>query len=123
MSQEEGQLAEKIVKPDEAPPMTLTPLEFERLEKARLQSELRQKDSLVLRLKLSSLKDKRKILELTSRCYDLDEKLLSEELATLDSQAVLEKKAHEGTLQEIRARLGITGRFGYDPDTLEVVKG
>jgi hypothetical protein len=108
--------------PTDVEPKRLTSLEFERLERARVLKDLRAKEQECLRLKQQAVKDRRKVLELTARCYDLDDKLLFDELTALETKTRSEKDGYDKLLGEIKERLAIAGKFGYHHETLEIVE-
>ncbi len=123
MSKRPRTVAPALVKPEEDRPKELLPIEFERMEKERLTRELRDKERDYVRLKIAGLQDKKKILELMGRCYATDEKLAHDDLAAIEAKCAAEKTKHEAFVSTIRERLGLEGRFGYNPDTLEVIQG
>lgn len=105
-----------------AEPMRLTPEEAQKLQHFRLTKQLRDKEAECLRLKVHGIHQARKMLELSSKGLDLDEKLLTDEQRHVEQVAHKDRLENERYLEVVRTRLGIAGAFGYHPDTLEIVE-
>lgn len=101
--------------------MKLTSLEFETLEKHRLTVEL-QRSTLNLHFA------EKQNLELTAKVLELKREIAIRSLANKDAEMSQIRSSIEKMLDaqalassKVTKRLKIKGRFGYDPETLEVI--
>lgn len=100
----------------------LTPIEAEKMERARLVFELRDKESALVAEKRRGLDSKQQILQLMISNLTIERRELNDELEKVQVKKTSEKKAHDEFLATVRKRLKLTDKFGYNPDTLEVME-
>lgn len=100
----------------------LTSLEYERMESTRLKRELRSKELLLLSQKAERINDKQHILELMIKTLELERRQVLDDKQTVQANLAKEKQENEELLNGIKKRLKISGKFGYNPDTLEIVE-
>lgn len=123
MSEETQAASGEGLKSDAPSPKVLTRLEFEQLENGRLRRELLEKELLLADMKRERVADQKKILDLMIQCQEIDRRnIQAEKDSTLGKLRAL-KAPHDEVKREICVRLGIEPgtKFGYDPDTLEIV--
>jgi len=100
----------------------LTQLEYERLEKLRLLQEFRGKENQILALRERSIADRKAVLEMSIKNLGLERLEIERECQKVTAALANDKQEHTTLLEDIRSRLGIEGKFGYNPDTLEIVQ-
>lgn len=100
----------------------LTSLEFERMEHYRLLKELRAKELAILNLQVDRIADKQRILELMIKNLDIERHSIVSDKEKVNKRAGKERDEYEVILSKIRKRARLTGKFGYNPDTLEIVQ-
>lgn len=103
-------------------PKVLTQTEFERLERYRIESDLRKKEFEYLEAKNQHIIDRDLIINLMHKNLEVDRMKLEKERETLAIATQRTKQDREKTLKAVKDRLSLTDRFGYDPDTLEIVE-
>lgn len=99
----------------------LSAFEVERLERARVLKELRSKEQVNLQLQFELVSARQKILELSIRLLDLDRHQIADDREKVNVKTATERKEYENDLAAIKKRLKLTGKFGYNPDTYEVI--
>lgn len=100
----------------------LSALEFERMERARLLKELRSKEGESLKLQSELINAQKRILELQISNLELKRRDVIEHQAKVNQKIADDKKQYEDVLTGIKKRLKLKGKFGYNPDSLEVVE-
>lgn len=104
-------------------PKKLTDAEFEKLERFRVEGELRKKELDYLEAKNQHVNDQEIIIQLMQKNLEVDRLKLAKERETLITATRKTKEQREQLMETIKERLELKGRFGYDPDTLVVVTG
>jgi hypothetical protein len=105
-----------------AEPKKLLEVEFERMEKARVLRELRAKEVALVDLKAKFLDAQEMILKLQVKCLEIERRVCADDRDTISGRKRMDAEAAEENMSKIKERLSIKGRFGFDPDTLEVIE-
>ena len=100
----------------------LTPLEAEKMEKARLLLELREKELLLVNSEHKALDHRQQILQLMISNLTIERHAANDKKAEVLASKERDKKVHDEFLASVRKRLKLVGKFGYNPDTLEIVE-
>lgn len=104
-------------------PKLLTALEVAQMDHYSLLKEYRRKERECVSARQATVEDKKAIAQLSIRCFESDAEKLAEEMKAVEKRSLQDKEKQEALLSGIRERLGLTGRFGFNPDTLEVIQG
>jgi len=102
---------------------TLTKTEFLELELQHAQSDLVNREKVILDLKKQLIKANKSILVYMNKELDQDLGSLEQAAETLAQKREKSKKTRELSMAKVRKRLKLADRFGYNPDTLEVQEG
>lgn len=99
----------------------LTEAEHALIEKNHLQKKLCEKDEEILQYKLQHINNQKHILELQSRLLESQKQQISEERKAIEHNKSQADQAKNDHMDAVRERLGLSGRIGFNPDTLEVL--
>jgi len=100
----------------------LSPIEAAKMEQARLLIALREAEAALITEKRKGLDARQQILQLTIANLALERRALHDEMEKVKANRNAEKESHETFLASVRKRLKLPGKFGYHPDTLEIVE-
>ena len=112
-----------MVKKVESKEKTISREEFFELELRHAESDKIGYEKTIFSLEKELSEAKKSLLSYMSK--DLDRKIidLKTKIEGLQISEAREKKARDLTINKIKKRQKITGRFGYDPDTLIIIEG
>lgn len=121
----------KKIKPDtkttlkSAPPAPklLTALEVAQMDYYNLLKELRAQERENVTARQECVANKKSMAQLSIRLFENEAEKLTGELKAIEKRSLQDREKQEALLTDIRGRLGIDGRFGFNPDTLEVIQG
>ena len=98
-------------------------------ESESLNMELHLKDKLVeskgleiLELQKQAVKDRRTILMYTIKNLDFQELEMNQKIADVKRDIENNSEKRKKYIESIKKRLRITKRFGFNPDTLEIIE-
>lgn len=92
------------------------------MEHARLLIALREAETALIAEKRKGVDARQQILQLTIANLTVERRALHDEMEKVKSNRNSEKDEHELFLASVRKRLKLPGKFGYHPDTLEIVE-
>lgn len=101
---------------------TLTALEFEKMERARLLKEFRSKEAELIEARAKLVNARQQMLELSIKNLEIERRVINEDRDKLSSQRESDRKAYEEVVEGVKKSHSVEGKFGYNPDTLEIIE-
>ncbi len=111
--------AKKVKKVDKV--KKLDKVEFFELELSQANAEILKKEHQILDLKKQLSQSRQATLKYVMKELDVERLDINNELKSLNVKVEKQKKIESLCIADIRKRLKLSGRFGYNSDTLEIL--
>jgi len=101
---------------------TLTEIEYEQLERYRALEELQKSRQDCIKYQTDIIELKKINYDLAIKALSVDKFVISENKKQIDNETIKVMAKKNIIHDVIRKRLSLNGKFGYNPDTLEIVE-